>query len=77
GSGAMLIATPEKTAVVTALEEAGIAVEQIGIMTPRQRVVLRGGTRAALEPPERDELWRLLESSSRGQLRGRAEPLPD
>lgn len=61
GSGAMLIATPEKTAVVTALEEAGIAVEQIGIMTPRQRVVLRGGTREALEPPERDELWRVLD----------------
>jgi hydrogenase expression/formation protein HypE len=67
-SGAMLITTPEKASVVTALEDAGITVEQIGIMTPRQRVVLRGGTQSTLVPPERDELWRLLESSSRGQL---------
>jgi len=77
GSGAMLITTPEKNIAVTALEVAGIPVKQIGIMTPRQRVILRGGTRSILEPPDRDELWRLLESSGRGQLRGRAEPLPD
>lgn len=68
GSGAMLIATPEKAAVLAALDEAGIAVKQVGLMTPRQRIVLRGGTQSALEPPDRDELWRLLESSSRREL---------
>lgn len=62
GSGAMLITTLEKNTVMAALREAGIPVNQIGVMTPRQRVVLRGGTRSVLEPPDRDELWRVLES---------------
>jgi len=60
GSGAMLITTPEKNTVMAALKEVGIPVNQIGVMTPRQRVVLRGGTRSVLEPQDRDELWRVL-----------------
>ncbi|MGH2426202.1 MAG: AIR synthase family protein [bacterium] len=64
GSGAMLITTPEKNTVMAALREAGIPVNQIGVMTPRQRVVLRGGARSVLEPPDRDELWRVLERES-------------
>ncbi len=59
-SGAMLIAARDTNRVAPALEEAGIPVRQVGVMTPRERVVVRGGSRTPLVPPDRDELWRLL-----------------
>lgn len=60
-SGAMLIAAPDTKRVLQALENAGIPVRQIGVMTTRERVVVRGGSRVPLVPPDRDEMWRLLD----------------
>lgn len=61
-SGAMLITAPDAKRVTPPLHDAGIPVRQIGVTTARERVVVRGGSRAPLVPPERDELWRLLET---------------
>jgi len=65
GSGAMLIATaaPERTAA--AVRGAGIPVAEIGVMTARERVVVRRGQRTPLQAPESDELWRVLAGSRR------------
>ncbi|MGH2670984.1 MAG: AIR synthase-related protein, partial [bacterium] len=62
GSGAMLIATrtPERTA--ESLEGNGIPVAQIGTMTDSGRTIRGASGMRELVPPDRDELWRILES---------------
>jgi hydrogenase expression/formation protein HypE len=62
GSGAMLIATrtPQRTA--ESLEGNGIPVAEIGKMTDSGRTIRRPSGVTELAPPDRDELWRILES---------------
>jgi len=62
-SGAMLIATPAPERTLDGLRAAGIPGTEIGVMTPRERVLIRGGRRIPLQPPESDELWRVLAGS--------------
>ncbi|HEV8338297.1 MAG TPA: AIR synthase family protein [bacterium] len=61
GSGAMLIATASPQRTLAALREAGIAAVQIGEMRDDGRTLRRGASTEPLSPPERDELWRILE----------------
>jgi len=65
GSGAMLIATAGPTETLGALSEAGIPATPIGILTAHERTIIRSKSRAPLVPPERDELWRILERLKR------------
>lgn len=62
-SGAMLIAAPSAQRVLDALQAAGIPACEVGVMTERERVLVRGNNRERLVPAPRDELWRLLERS--------------
>ncbi|HEV8353618.1 MAG TPA: AIR synthase family protein [bacterium] len=63
GSGAMLIATrtPQRTA--EALEGNGIPAAEIGVMTAAGRTLRAKSGVRELVPPERDELWRILEET--------------
>lgn len=61
GSGAMLVAAPDARPVCAALAAAGIPAVEVGQLTAGGRIVVRDGREAPLEPPERDELWRVLE----------------
>lgn len=61
-SGAMLIAVPDPRALQRELSRAGITFAVIGALTPHERTVVRAGRTSPLHPPDRDELWRLLES---------------
>jgi hydrogenase expression/formation protein HypE len=61
-SGAMLIAAPDGAAMVRALADRGLTATVIGDFTeaPDRRLLLRGKS-LPLFPPERDELWRVLD----------------
>ncbi len=61
GSGALLVATQDPTRTANAIASAGVSVTVIGQFLPADRIVQRGGRSAALVPPARDELWRILE----------------
>jgi hydrogenase maturation factor len=61
GSGAMLIATTGPTETLGALSKAGIHAAAIGILTAHERTIIRSNSRTPLVPPDRDELWRILE----------------
>ncbi len=63
GSGAMLICTADPRRMLRALAEARIPAAEIGVMTERDRVVLRNGRAQPLVPPPRDEIYRVLESA--------------
>lgn len=60
-SGAMLIAVPDPAPLQAELDRAGIPLAVIGRLTEEERTVIRGGQTSLLIPPDRDELWRLLE----------------
>ncbi len=60
-SGAMLIATPDPGPLQAELRQAGISSAVIGALTNGERVMVRQGRTSALVPPDRDELWRVLE----------------
>lgn len=60
GSGALLVATSAPDQTLAALRRAGIEAAEIGVFRARERVLYRGGCIGPLEPPARDELWRLL-----------------
>ncbi len=62
GSGAMLIATPDPDRVMGELVRSGIVAAVVGQLGAGGRTVVRGGRSAALVPPDRDELWRILET---------------
>jgi hydrogenase expression/formation protein HypE len=62
-SGAMLIAAPDPWPLQTELARAGIPSAVIGTLVERERLVTRAGRTAELAPPDRDELWRLLEAA--------------
>jgi hydrogenase maturation factor len=62
-SGAMLIAVPDPAPLRAELGRAGIPMAVIGRFTEEERVVIRGGQASELVPPDRDELWRLLEAA--------------
>ncbi len=64
-SGAMLIAIPSPAPLQAALMQAGIPATVIGALSDGERVVVRGGHAAPLAPPDRDELWRVLEVAGR------------
>lgn len=64
GSGAMVIAVSDPGPLHRELAQAGIPSATIGVLTDRERTIVRGGRTQALVPPERDELWRLLEPSA-------------
>jgi hydrogenase expression/formation protein HypE len=66
-SGAMLIAIPQPLRLQRELAAAGIPSAVVGMLTPHDRVLVRGGQTTPLRPPERDELWRLLEANRRGE----------
>ncbi len=61
GSGAMLITTADPQRTLGALREGGIAAAQVGTMRTSGRLLRRGEVEELLSPPERDELWRILE----------------
>jgi len=65
--GAMLIAVPDPGPLQAELHLAGIPSAEIGILTGAERVVLRRGRSSPLVPPDRDELWRLLEAYAQAQ----------
>lgn len=60
-SGAMLIAVRDPGPLRDELHRAGIPSAVIGRLTNGERTVTRGGVTVPLIPPDRDELWRLLE----------------
>jgi hydrogenase expression/formation protein HypE len=62
-SGAMLIAVPDPWPLQAELARAGIPSAVIGTLVERERVVTRDGRTGELAPPDRDELWRLLEAA--------------
>lgn len=61
GSGAMLITTADAQRTLEALRQAGIAAAQVGATRASGRVLRRGDVEEPLSPPDRDELWRILE----------------
>jgi hydrogenase expression/formation protein HypE len=65
-SGAMLIAIPNPPPLQAELAAAGIGSAVIGVLTEHGRVAIRDGRTADLVPPDRDELWRLLEAAGVG-----------
>jgi hydrogenase expression/formation protein HypE len=62
-SGAMLIAVNDPAPLRSELRHAGIESSVIGRLTDGGRTVTRGGETVPLVPPDRDELWRLLEEA--------------
>lgn len=69
-SGAMLIATPDPGPLQAELGRAGIPSAVIGALTNGERVMVRQGRTSALVPPDRDELWRVLEGNNSGVTSG-------
>lgn len=61
GSGAMLICTADPHKMLQALAEARIPAAEVGMITERDRVLLRKGRAEPLVPPPRDEIYRALE----------------
>ena len=61
GSGAMLICTADPRRMLRALADARIPAAEVGLMTDRDRVLLRNGRTLPLVPPPRDEIYRALE----------------
>lgn len=61
GSGAMLIATAHPEEILGALKAGGIPAATIGTITAHDRSTIGAHGRAPLVPPERDELWRVLD----------------
>ncbi|HKX19760.1 MAG TPA: AIR synthase family protein [bacterium] len=61
GSGALLVATPEPERTRRAVEAAGVAATIIATLEPGAPRLRRAGRDGPLEPPIRDELWRVLE----------------
>lgn len=68
GSGALLIAAAHPERLLEALGAAGIDAAQIGTIRSEGRVVRRNGREAPLLPPERDELWRVLDNPQQSQI---------
>jgi hydrogenase expression/formation protein HypE len=62
-SGAMIIAVADPAPLRAELERGGIESAVIGRLTDGSRTVTRGGATVPLVPPDRDELWRLLEEA--------------
>ena len=61
-SGTLLIATPVPARTAGALKERGIAVTEIGrFHSDRDRKLTKREGSLPLEPPARDEIWRILE----------------
>lgn len=61
GTGAVLIAVKDGTALVEKLKSAGIYADVIGHLTSgRDRVVMNGDERRFLEPPRGDEIYNYL-----------------
>lgn len=65
-SGAMLIATPNGTALVGELAAQGVPASVIGRVREGGLVLHRDGRREEIVPAERDELWRVLEARGQG-----------
>jgi hydrogenase expression/formation protein HypE len=64
GSGALLICTPNPQDTLRALNAARIPAAEIGLMTEKDRVLLRRGRSQALIPPPRDEIYRALSEAA-------------
>ncbi len=58
-SGCMLFAHPDGDQLVAGLRESGIPAKAIGRFTGEGRVLVTGGNRTAIEPPEADEIYKL------------------
>jgi HAD superfamily hydrolase (TIGR01509 family) len=67
GSGAMVMATPEGPALAAALTMAGIETAVVGKVTPSGRTLHTAQGEVELEPPARDELWRVIENNTGSQ----------
>jgi hydrogenase expression/formation protein HypE len=67
GSGAMLICTPNPRGVLRALADAGIPAAEVGVITDGDRVLVRGGRARPLVPPDRDEIYRVLQPPPGGE----------
>ena len=64
-SGAMLVAAPDGEAMLAHLEREGIPATVIGRATEAGRRLIFGDHTEDIKPPERDELWRVLEKKER------------
>jgi len=62
-SGSMLIAVADPRLVQSELTAAGIGSAVIGTLSERERSMVHHGATLDLVPPDRDELWRLLEAA--------------
>ncbi len=65
-SGAMLITARSAKPILEALSQQGVPATVIGRVTAGDRILIRDGRRLGIEPPERDELWRVLETLTPG-----------
>lgn len=61
GSGALLMTAADPGKLLEALAAAKIEAAQVGEIRAEGRVVHRDGQESPLHPPERDELWRVLD----------------
>ncbi len=66
GSGALLICTPNPQTMLRALNVAQIPAAEIGLITDKDRVILRRGRAQPLIPPPRDEIYRALSEAAEG-----------
>ncbi len=64
GSGALLAATPDPDRLCARLREGGIEYAVVGELRAGPRVQIREGKPTPLEPPARDELFRLIDTPS-------------
>ncbi len=63
-SGSMLIATPSPQRTIRAVQKRGVLITEIGKFNESgDRVLVGAGGASPLEPPARDELWRVLEGA--------------
>lgn len=62
-SGSMLMTTADPHRLLQALSAAGIPAREIGMMTEKERLLLRRGRSQPLLPPPRDEIYRALGES--------------
>ena len=58
-SGSMLITAPDPKSIISALEEKGVKVTQIGTITSFGVYAIQNGKKSRIEPPKADELFKL------------------
>lgn len=65
-SGALVIAAPDGEQMVAALQQAGIEAAVIGRLIPQGFYLIRNASRENVIPSSDDELWRALQTTTKG-----------